>query len=280
MSKIIIIADFFVNEIMGGGEINNDELIKILRKKKYEVDEIKSINVTPRYLKELPLDTKIIVSNFIQLSKESKQIIQNEKSYLIYEHDHKYVKTRNPADYKNFLAPKEHIINYNFYKNAKSVLCQSTFHSDIVKSNLHFDNILSLSGNLWSPSSLELMEKICKIDKGQKYSIINSNTWHKNTKGTVYLCETKKWEYDLINPGSYSKFLSDLGKNDKFIFLPKTPETLSRIVVEARMMGMSVITNNLVGATKEAWFSQKGPELIETVLKMRKSIPEKVLQSF
>ena len=36
-----------------------------------------------------------------------------------------------------------------------------------------------------------------------------------------------------------------------------TAETLSRIVVEARMMDMKVITNNLPGAVKEPWFKKR-----------------------
>ena len=37
-----------------------------------------------------------------------------DKEYLIYEHDHKYLSSRNPADFDNFQAPKEEIINYDF----------------------------------------------------------------------------------------------------------------------------------------------------------------------
>ena len=32
MSEYIIIADFFANEISGGGELNNEELYKLLKK--------------------------------------------------------------------------------------------------------------------------------------------------------------------------------------------------------------------------------------------------------
>ena len=55
--------------------------------------------------------------------------------------------------------------------------------------------------------------------------------------------------------------------------MPKTPETLSRIVVEARIMGMSVVTNKLVGATKEDWFSLKGEELVDVMCLKREEIP-------
>ena len=67
-------------------------------------------------------------------------------------------------------------------------------------------------------------------------------------------------------------FLGRLGKNEAFVFFPKTPETLSRIVVEARMMGVKVITNKLVGATKEEWFKLKGVELVEQMRTLRPQI--------
>ena len=57
-----------------------------------------------------------------------------------------------------------------------------------------------------------------------------------------------------------------MAKNKKFVFLPKTPETLSTVVVEARMLECKLSTNNLNGCTYEPWFTQyKGSELIDYV---------------
>ena len=42
MNKIIFIADFFADEVPGGGELNNQQLIEILRKRGVDVLEIKS----------------------------------------------------------------------------------------------------------------------------------------------------------------------------------------------------------------------------------------------
>lgn len=277
MNSLVFIADFFAHEIPGGGELNNQELINILKQRKVQVQEKKSNSITPSFLNGCLPDTKFIVANFVQLSEENKEILKNQKSYIIYEHDHKYVRSRNPADYDNFIAPKSEIINFDFYKNAKSVLCQSDFHADIVKSNLNLDNIVSLGGNLWAESSLELMSRLSEVVKNPTCAIMESNNWHKNTGDAVRLCKLKDWDYDLIPSCEYEEFLTRLGKSEKFIFLPKTPETLSRIVVEARMMGLSVVTNNMVGATKEDWFNLKGNELIETIRQKRDDIPNLVL---
>ena len=280
MNKAIFVADFFANEVPGGGELNNQELVEILRERGSHVLEVKSGRLTPEFISECSKEVKFIVANFVMLSEESKKMLENDREYIIYEHDHKYVRSRNPADYNNFIAPKSEIINFSFYKNAKAVLCQSRFHADIVKSNLNLDNIISLGGNLWSEDSLETMLNMSKVDKNPTCAIMNSSNWHKNTSDAIRLCEAKQWEYDIIPTCGYMEFLLRLGESEKFVFLPKTPETLSRIVVEARMMGLSVVTNNLVGATGEEWFSLKGEDLVEVIRNKRIEIPDMVVECF
>ena len=278
MNKIIFVADFFANEVPGGGELNNQELIEILRDRGIHVLEVKSNRLTPKFILECSKKLKFIVANFVMLSEESKTSLENDREYIIYEHDHKYMRSRNPANYDNFIAPKSEIINFSFYKNAKAVLCQSQFHADIVESNLKLDNIISLGGNLWSEDSLDTMLGMSKVDKKPTCAIMSSTNWHKNTADAIKLCKTKQWDYDIIPPCSYMEFLLRLGESEKFVFLPKTPETLSRITVEARMMGLSVVTNSLVGATKEEWFSLKGEELIEFIKNKRIEIPNIVTE--
>jgi len=53
---------------------------------------------------------------------------------------------------------------------------------------------------------------------------------------------------------------------------------LSRVVVEAKMMGVKVITNNLVGATSEQWFKKTGVELIQEMRNKKNTIAELVIK--
>ena len=276
--KFVFIADFFANQVLGGGEINNEELISILREMAHEVKPINSRFVSLSFLEEHK-DYNFIVANFVQLSSAAKSGLL-EKKYIIYEHDHKYLRDRNPALFENFLAPKESIINYKFYKYAKAIFCQSSFHKSIVKRNLNLENITSLGGNLWSEESLRLMKEISEKDKKKSCSIMRSDIGHKNTAAATRFCQAKKLDYELVEDKNYHNFLRKLGSNEKFVFFPKTPETLSRVVVEARMMGCSTVTNNLIGATKESWFDLKGPALIEIIRKKRKEIPQIVVNAF
>jgi hypothetical protein len=277
-AKLIFVADFFLSDIIGGGEIHNEELITILSDTfEYDVEKVHSHMVDVAFLKRNK-DNKFIIGNFLRLSTASRKQLM-EMDYVIYEHDHKYLKNRNPAGYKNFKAPADDIVNYEFYNSAKAIFCQSGFHKKIVEGNLNLSNIKNASGNLWSPKILSHISSLGRKDKKDIVSIMSSPIHHKNTTDAVRYCQAKGYEYELIPPLGYKDFLDRVSNNKHFVFFPKTPETLSRIVVEARMMSMSVTTNNLVGATKEPWYNFKGQQLVEYVHTMRTSIPEKVIEA-
>ena len=274
--KLVFIADLFADDIAGGGEVNNEELMQLLVSDyHWHILKIKSTECTETVLKQIEENgyTKFIVGNFLGLSEYAKNWLKT-KDYIIYEHDHKYVRNRNPAAYKDFIAPDDELVHVDFYRNANVVICQSKFHKDILQKNLKIDHVQSVGGNLWSLIALEEMRELSQQPKKALCSIMETSTAHKNSLGSIRACELKKIKYELIPNISNELFLERIGTNETFIFLPKTPETLSRIVVEARMMNVKVITNNLVGATQEDWFSLKGPQLIDFMISKRQQIVE------
>jgi len=274
--KILFVADFFADQVLGGGELNNEELIDILISRGHEVQKINSHLLTKDIIQENK-DTSFIIANFVNIPSNLISSFY-DKNYIIYEHDHKYLSTRNPGDFPDFVAPKEHVVNLDFYKNARAVLCQSRLHSDIARKNTDLENIISLGGNIWDLKSLKFMSEIAKTDKNEMYAIMNSSIRHKNTVGAIKYCNAKGYEYNLIESANYQQFLSMLGVNKSLVFLPQTPETLSRVIVEARMMNMGVITNSTVGAASEEWYSLKGHDLIKVMYDKREQITDKVLE--
>jgi hypothetical protein len=274
--NICFIADYFVDEIPGGGELNNEEFINIVKKKGHHVIKIKSEKATVRRLENL-VNYKFVVANFVEIPRISRKFLL-DKTYVIYEHDHKYLEKRNPALFENFKAPKEKIINRIFYEKAATVLCQSKFHKEIINKNLNLNNIINLSGNIWPDDILDLITKYSKNKKTDTHVIMNSVEPHKNTRAAVRYCQYKNLDYNLISHCRYRDFLKKISYNKSFVFFPQTPETLCRAVVEARMMGMKVITNNLVGAAGEEWFALKGQELIDFMREKKKTIVDLVLE--
>ena len=269
--KIIFVADFFANNVLGGGELNNRELIEILQENDFSVQRIYSNELDQGFIRK-NLDNFFIISNFVGMQYDCRELIAKEVNYIIYEHDHKYVTSRNPGHFENFKAPSSEIRNYFFYKNARQIICQSNFHKEIIEKNLEIDNVISVGGNLWSVDTLNRLRALSQKEKAPKCSIMNSRIPHKNTYKAQEYCEEKGLKYELISAPDHDQFLEKLGRNKTLIFFPGTPETLSRVVVEARMMGMSVITNSLVGATNEEWFKLKGAPLIDCMIDKRKEI--------
>ena len=120
--KIIFVADFFANQIKGGGELNDWELISLLRDNGSEVETWNSNQIRVDIVKKwISSGCKFIISNFVSLSSECRDLIAEYGDYVICEHDHKYLESRNPMDYPDFKAPPDKIINREFYSNAKAV---------------------------------------------------------------------------------------------------------------------------------------------------------------
>ena len=276
--KYFLISDYLPDEVLGGCEINNEQLAALLRLKGHQVVEEKSCFIDVGYVRDNQ-SAFFIVSNFIELSDLARQEIMKCR-YIIYEHDHKYLKSRNPATHKGLRAPCEDVVNRSFYERACAVICQSRFHADTLYKNLGLQNIISVGGNLWREEKLDHLEKCSTVEKNNSVAILNSPIWHKNTAATIEHCMNKGSQYQLVSSSDQKTFISLLARNDTYMFFPKTPETLSRVACEARMLGMKVVTNGLVAATKEEWFSKKGKPLIEVMRQKRKDIPDLVENIF
>lgn len=280
--KFLIISDFFLDELkFGGGAEYNDKELFLELKKKFEVDFVRSSEVSINFLENLSSNTKLIISNFVLLTKECIEFIQNKKEYIIYEHDHKYLKNRNPVHFYNFKAKKDEIINYNFYKNSKKIFCQSNFHKKIIETNLELNNIHSISGNFWSDKDLELIENIrIETNKEDRASIMLSDNWNKNSAGAINYCKKNNLDYQLIQDSNYESFLRKICSNKYFVFLPLSPETLSRVCVESRMLGCSTVTNNLVGAKTEDWYKLAPEQIIQYMRSKKLEIINEIEKAF
>jgi hypothetical protein len=127
---------------------------------------------------------------------------------------------------------------------------------------------------------LDAISSLSKNTKQERCSVMSSPIEHKNTKDAILYCKVKDLDYRLINPCTYDQFISELSKNDTLVFFPKTLETLCRVVVEAKMLGCKVITNNNVSALEEDWFQLESDEIISKAKKMREDIPNMVISKF
>lgn len=277
MRKVVVVADFFVDQVQGGAEIYDDLLIQEMINNGIKVCKFNSQEFSRKHFELYEgMGFVFLISNFVGLNKTVIKFLQSSGKYCILEHDHKYLSNRNPAEFKNFKAPANFIINRDFYAMAKQVFCQSVKHTQVLSENLGINNVTNLSCSLWSREQLDLIRS--KIsEKNNKAMIINDPNVIKGTKEAVDSCIKKGIEYDLVAKLPYAQYLSVLAKYDKFVFFPKTLESFCRVILEARMLGCKLMTNSFNGCTYEPWFKGlKGQELIDYVDSQRDVVVSKI----
>lgn len=275
MMKIYFISDFFAEHVPGGAELVDCEVIKYFTSKGYEVKKIRSFDI--KEIKKSFLDTGYyIISNFVGLSDEIKSDFSNHR-YSIYEHDHKYLTTRDPSVFKDFKAPQSEIIDRFFYANAENVFCQSKKHKEVIENNLKLSNIVNLGCSLWSSEELDSLEVACQIPKTKEAVILKSDNQIKGTIDSINFCHSKGINFDLVGDMPFPDFVTEMAKYEKFIFFPKVLESFSRIAVESRILGCQLVTNKNLGCTSEPWFRErKGKELLRFVKEQQQKVLSKV----
>jgi len=266
MNKIVFIADFFVDQIKGGAEIYDSILIELFRADNIEVVTFKNSDITANHVRLYrECNNHFIVSNFCMMSEEvMKELVENPGSYSILEHDHKYLKTRDPSQFKDNLAPDSQIIHRPLYLNAKNVFAQSKAHAECIKRNLQIENVINLRMSLWTDEQLNILLNNIDNPKQADTSVVNSRNPTKNTEGSIRFCKEKSLEYTLIGSPDYAEFIRQLSSHEAHAFIPRVYESFNRVLIEARMLNCKVYTTGLNGCVSEDWFKQyKGRELIE-----------------
>ena len=185
------------------------------------------------------------------MKKTKQELIKYPSSYCIMEHDHKYLKTRDPSVFKDFKAPSSEIINRVFYANAKAIFAQSKLHKEVIEKNLEISNVVNLGMNLWTDEQLAIIESNINNKKKNDFAIVNSKNPTKNTQACVSYCVEKNLDYTLIGSPTYADFIEQLSLHEKYLYFPKVLETFNRVIVEARMLNCKVSTTANNGCLSE-----------------------------
>tara|TARA_S200002703_G_scaffold155050_2_gene158718 strand:- start:441 stop:1298 length:858 start_codon:yes stop_codon:yes gene_type:complete len=272
MRKIIFLADLFKGQALGGAELHDAVVAEYFEKKGSLKDRINCSYLTDEYLKENK-DNIWFIGNFSHLSSEHKAYLSGNCNYIIYEHDYKFCKNRNPINYLNFVCPKYEKTNINFYSKAKKVICLSRFHREIFDKNIDIVNLENIHCSMWSDSDLEFIsdiEKKYRNSKKNKFAIIDSKNPIKKTFETKEFCDTNNIDYDMIASPDYRNFLETMASYKGLVFQTGHPEPTPRVAIEAKMLGCSFKSQKgLIGVAHEDYFNLTGQAMIKKVREMR-----------
>lgn len=270
--KKILISDFTIKEVPhGGSEWVNEVLIK-----KFNLDFEYSSNV-----QSWDKNNFYIISNISLMNSNLVREIPN-LNYIIIENDYKICNSRHPWRYPNSIIPITERINYDIYKNAKAVFVQTTDHLNVYKLNNVIGNFINLNCSIWSEEDLEMLSSFLtnKITKNGKTAVYYTNNWIKNSEGAIKYCNENGLTPELIeNNPNRRDFLDKLSDCSQLVFFPIARETFCRLVVEAKCMGLNVITTKNYGASLETWFDFKADEMLK-FLKIRTEKNLKIIEKY
>jgi hypothetical protein len=268
--KKILISDFTIKEIPhGGSEWVNQVLI----------DEFNLEFLYSNEVKEFSNNCFYIISNISLMNPLLVKEIP-KLNYIIIENDYKICDSRHPWRYEDSIVPTIHRKNYDLYKNAKAVFVQTTDHLNVYLKNDVEANFINLKSSIWSDSDLNLLENllISGEEKNGKYAVYYTTNWIKNTQGNLKYCNENKTPFFILKETKdRSVFLKNLSNCDGIVFYPLARETFCRLVVEAKCLGLKVVTSKNYGASLEQWFEEyDGQELINFLRSQTKDNLKKI----
>ena len=218
-------------------------------------------------------DLFYVVGNCLTLSQDSFESLYylfQKGNFCKIEFDYGYCQFRGPYPHKHFKGEECNCPTYlplqqlykGITKNAKKIFYMSDQQRDIHLQHLpdlNKDKTIRLSSTFLKENYKKFKELRGKKKNG-KYAIIEGQGgWHTEAKGikeSVEYAQKNKIDYDLISTKSHNEMLELLSEYSGIIFLPIIEDTCPRVTIEAKLLGLDVITNNNAQHTTEEWWGE------------------------
>ncbi len=270
-SKIVWVADLFVDEYVGGAELSSQALID---SSPFSVYKLHSKDVSLKTL-EYGMDKFWIFSNFAGMDLNLIPAIIMNMKYVVLEWDYKCCSYRNiilhqlQTGQECDCEKKEHgKLIAAFFAGAQHIFFMSEKQRDIYQDK--FPNLLTDENNTilssifddYTLGALKLLKDKFK-DVERKGWIITGGSWVKGTEQAIQYAKEHNLEYEVLNNLPYEQVLEKLAKAEGLIHLPAGHDTCARILIETRLLGGKIITNEYSQHVREDWFYDK--ELITIV---------------
>lgn len=129
---------------------------------------------------------------------------------------------------------------------------------------LDFSKTTVLS-SCFSKHSLNMFESLRTTPKNNRYAVLQGfGGWHSEAKGADIaknFCITNNLEYDILPIQKYENHIKTLSQYKGLVFLPIIDDTCPRAIIEARLLGLHVITNINCQHVTEWWWKDESKTL-------------------
>lgn len=272
--EVVFVADFFVEDLIGGAELTTEALIKASPFKTFKV---KSRDITMETL-ESGHQKFWVFGNWAGLNRDLIPSIVANLKYSVLEYDYKFCRYRSPekhetaenkpCDCENDLQGK---LTSTFYLGAKSLWWMSERQQARYLKRFPFlsgvsQTVLSsvFEEDFWILLR-QLRDKNASVTR-KGWIVLGSSSWIKGTDDAVDWCTTEGHEYEIISSLSPTDFLEKLSRAEGLVYLPKGGDTCPRMVIEAKLLGCKLHLNDNVEHASEEWFTSSDPLDTESYL--------------
>jgi len=272
---IVFVGDMFSSDHLGGAELTTDAIID---SSTYKVFKLHSSKVTAELLSQ-GIRKHWIFGNYSSMDWNLIPTIVANLNYSIIEFDYKYCKYRStekheqaenmPCDCQNQMYGK---MVSAFYYGAKSLWWMSEqqmqkYHQAFPFLEQIKNTVLSSVFNSDFFSEIDHLRKKAHGVNREKYLVVGSTSWIKGTQDGEALCKKKNFDYEVLWDLPYKDMLESLSQAKALVFLPKGKDTCPRLVIEAKLLGCDIITNENVQHINEEWFNTADLNVVESYLK-------------
>jgi len=273
--QIIFVADMFAEQYSGGAELTSEALIDASPEL---VKKVHARHLTVEFLQQ-NADAFWIFGNFASINWSLVPIIAANLRYAVLEYDYKFCLHRSIEKHQHETGQACDCHNKqlgqlvaSFYSAADAIFwmseAQRSRYTERFPALLNHRNSVILS----SVFNQKFFDKIEEIKKGAPdrsgWVVLGSQSWIKGFDDAVKWCEDNGKKHQSYWDVPYDQMLDTLASSEGFVYLPRGGDTCPRMVIEAKLLGCEVVTNNNVQHASEKWW-QGTPDDVCDYLKGR-----------
>jgi hypothetical protein len=266
-------------EGVGGTALTIDAIVEP------EKENVDFISTNDLRLKDTFADYKVfILGNIMNYDSNSFGALislMEERRFVKIEFDYGYCPYRGRIPHKILGGEKcncpwppngsQHLSEiYNLIKFNSSHI----FYMSHGQMKMHDNDLLGISKNkktvlssCFSQGDMILMGRLSKKTKNEKHAIIDGKGgWHTEAKGvnpSIEYAKSNGIEYDVIKTDTHHEMLHLLSSYKGLINKPIIDDTCPRVTIEAKLMGLEVIVDEMSQHITEKWWKQTPGKVVD-----------------
>jgi glycosyltransferase involved in cell wall biosynthesis len=271
--QIIFVADLFAEQYAGGAELTSDALIEA---SPTLVKKVHAKNLTVEFLQQ-NVDAFWIFGNFSSINWSLIPVIAANLRYAVLEYDYKFCLHRSIEKHLHETGQecdchKRQLgqLVAGFYQAADAIFWMS--EQQRARYTERFPNLIGHRNShiLSSVFDARFFDKISHLKSNTTdrsgWIVLGSKSWIKGYEDAVKWCEDNGKKFQSYWDVPYEDLLNTMSRSEGFVYLPRGGDTCPRMVIEAKLLGCDVVTNDNVQHASEKWWNANPDDVCDYLM--------------